>query len=181
MEAVCRAAAELFARRGTAAVSSRDIAAHAGVNYGLLHRYFGSRAQLQRAVMTRLAEDLTEALEEGRQKDRSPLETLAEHPTYWRALARAVLDGEDLASLQHEHPVMRQFLSLIEEDSRPDGATPSARLTLLFVAAGLLGLSVFGPFLRESLDLTGLDDAKLNERFQRALAGLVRQTGESGS
>jgi len=73
-------------------VSSRDIAARAGVNYGLIHRHFGSREELQRVVMTRLAADLAGALEEGRRAGRSPIETLAEHPTYWRALARAALD-----------------------------------------------------------------------------------------
>ena len=58
IEAVCKAAAELFAERGPAAVSSRDIAARAGVNYGLIHRHFGSRQELQRQVMTETRDHL---------------------------------------------------------------------------------------------------------------------------
>jgi AcrR family transcriptional regulator len=154
-------------------VSSRDIAARAGVNYGLIHRHFGSRQELQRAVMTRLAEDLAWALEEGRRAGRSPIETLAEHPTYWRALARAALDGEDLATIQDEHPVIENFLSLLRAGS-PEGEDDLAdRMSVTFVTAGLLGWAVFGPFLRSALDLEDIDDAEMNTRLEQALARLI--------
>jgi predicted nucleic acid-binding protein len=39
-------AIELFAQRGPAAVSIRDVARHAGLNHGLLHRHFGSKDAL---------------------------------------------------------------------------------------------------------------------------------------
>jgi AcrR family transcriptional regulator len=47
-------AVELFAAHGPASVSIRDIARHAGVNHGLLHRHFGAKDDL-----------LAEALESG--------------------------------------------------------------------------------------------------------------------
>src|ERR1700761_668758 len=41
--AVLESAADLFADRGPAATSIRDIAAHSKVNHGLIHRHFGSK------------------------------------------------------------------------------------------------------------------------------------------
>ncbi len=175
VEAVCAAAAELFAERGPAAVSSRDIAAAAGVNYGLIHRHFGSREELQRAVMTRMAEDLAWALEEGRRAGRSPIETLAQHPTYCRALARAALDGEDLATLQDEHPVIENFLSLLRAGSGEVEDDLADRMSLAFITAGLLGWAIFAPFLRSALDLEDVDDAEMNTRLEQAMARLLQR------
>src|SRR5262249_27423330 len=41
--AVLESAADLFAERGPAATSIRDIAARSRVNHGLIHRHFGSK------------------------------------------------------------------------------------------------------------------------------------------
>ena len=177
VEAVCKAAAELFAERGPAAVSGRDIAARAGVNYGLIHRHFRSREELQRQVMTRLATDLAIAFEEGRGSGRSPLATLAEHPTYSRALARAALDGEDLASLQDEHPVIEDFLSRLRARSSDGEDDLTDRMSVAFVTAALLGWTVFAPFLRSALDLEDADDAVMNAGLGEALARVFRRNG----
>jgi AcrR family transcriptional regulator len=177
VEAVCKAAAELFAERGPAAVAGREIAARAGVNYGLIHRHFGSREELQRQVMTRLAADLTVAFEEGRRSGRSPLATLAEHPTYSRALARAALDGEDLASLQDEHPVIEDFRSRLKARSSEGEDELTDRMSLAFVTAAVLGWNVFGSFLRSALDLESIDDAELNAGLGEALARVFRRSG----
>jgi AcrR family transcriptional regulator len=177
VEAVCEAAAELFAERGPAAVSSRDIAARARVNYGLIHRHFGSREKLQRQVMTRLAADLASAFEADRRSGRSPLTTLAEHPTYSRALARAALDGEDLATLQDEHPVIEDLLSGLRARSAEGEDDLADRMAVALVTATVLGWTVFAPFLRSALDLEDVEDAELNARFGEALARVIRRNG----
>jgi AcrR family transcriptional regulator len=177
VEAVCKAAAELFAERGPGAVSSRDIAARAGVNYGLIHRHFGSREELQRQAMTRLATDLASAFEEGRRSGRSPLATLAEHPTYARALARAALDGEDLASLQDQQPVIENVMSRLRARSQKGKDDQRDRMSMAFVTAALLGWTVFAPFLRSALDLEEIDDAAMNTGLGEALARVFRPSG----
>ncbi len=177
IEAVCKAAAELFAELGPAAVSSRDIAARAGVNYGLIHRHFGSREELQREVMTRLAEDLAQALEEGQQTGDSLTETVANHATYWRALARAALDGEDVTTLQDEHPVIEHFLSLLRAGYREGEDDQANRMSVAFAIAALLGWTVFGPFLRSALDLDEVKDAEMNARLEGAVAQLILGSG----
>ena len=68
--AVVEAALTLFAERGCAAPSLRDIARHAGVSLGALQHYFPTRqalkdAVLERAVSAMPAESILEALPEG--------------------------------------------------------------------------------------------------------------------
>ncbi|MDZ7732731.1 MAG: helix-turn-helix domain-containing protein [Acidimicrobiia bacterium] len=55
------AAIVLFSSRGPAAVALRDVATEAGVNYGLIHRHFGTKD----ALVTRVVDDLSAALAEG--------------------------------------------------------------------------------------------------------------------
>jgi AcrR family transcriptional regulator len=44
--AILRSAGELLARKSPSEVSLREIALHAGVNYGLIHRHFGTKDEL---------------------------------------------------------------------------------------------------------------------------------------
>src|ERR1700761_8898352 len=52
--AILAAATELFAERGPAATSIRDIAARSNVNHGLVFRHFGTKDQLIGAVLNHL-------------------------------------------------------------------------------------------------------------------------------
>ena len=52
--AILEAATELFAERGPAATSIRDIAARSKVNHGLVFRHFGTKDQLVGAVLENL-------------------------------------------------------------------------------------------------------------------------------
>src|ERR1700748_3485717 len=63
--AVLESAAELFAERGPAATSIRDIAAHSNVNRGLIHRHFGSKDRLGGAVLDHLGQHLAGLLAVG--------------------------------------------------------------------------------------------------------------------
>ncbi len=47
------AAAKVFARKGLAAGRITDVAAEAGLSHGLVHHYFGTKADLHRALMER--------------------------------------------------------------------------------------------------------------------------------
>lgn len=50
-DALLAAALELFAERGPAAVSLREVAARAGTNLGLIHRHIGSKRDLVAEVL----------------------------------------------------------------------------------------------------------------------------------
>jgi AcrR family transcriptional regulator len=98
-EALVQAVIRLLDRRAVADVSVKDIAAEAGVNHGLVHRYFGSKEGLIREAVVR-----TNALI-ARQTPRQGRATwllglLRERPEIARILARCCLDGpRDLLAL----------------------------------------------------------------------------------
>ena len=163
VDAVCKAGAELFAERGPGAVSSREIAARAGVNYGLIHRHFGSREALVSAIMTRLSADLGRAMEDGRRSGRSVFATLAEQPGYARALARAALDGFDMATIQDAHPILDRLVPLVSGGSGVDDAQLEDRAAVAAASAAFLGWAVFGSFLAPALQLEGAEGERAIE------------------
>src|SRR3954467_375095 len=54
------AAVDLFAERGPDGVALRDVAASAGVNYGLIHQYIGTKDDLLRLVFRSVSEQAAE-------------------------------------------------------------------------------------------------------------------------
>lgn len=71
----------------------------------------------------------------------------------WKVIARALLDGYDVARLQHRFPNVEQLLA-VARDQYADEV--SARVATADALALQLGWRLFGPFLRAA---TGLDDA----------------------
>jgi len=156
-QAVIDAAAALFAARGLAAVSIRDVAARAGVNHGLLHRHFGAKEQLVREVMDALAAGLARDLDADavvRGEAAEALLHVVDSP-YFRLLAHALLEGHDPGTLQAGFPAVGRFVEAAAQQRR-DGTLPAdvdpRVLVALGVAAGL-GWILFEPFL---LVATGL-------------------------
>ncbi len=171
MDAIVCAAAELFGQRGPARVSGREIASRAGVNYGLIHRHFGGMDELRRKVMTRLAHDIASSLRQAESGSISHVEVLARHADYWRALARAALDGEDLRALQDEYPVIDRLLGR-RGGGEADSASIEKRTSVAAASAALLGWAVFSDFIREATGLAELDDASMDRHLEAALTRL---------
>jgi AcrR family transcriptional regulator len=97
------AALRLFAERGIAATSIRDIAAEAGVSSGLVRHHFGGKDDLRAAcdeyVTTQLQRMREDLLQRGGLADRGFL--AAVHPTvltYQNYLMRSIMDGSDHAA-----------------------------------------------------------------------------------
>jgi AcrR family transcriptional regulator len=162
--AVLRSAADLFAERGLAATSIRDIAARSRVNHGLIHRHFGSKDALVGAVLEYLGRHLAELLAE--KADGSKVGDAVDRQL--RVLAYASLDGYPVGELQSRFPTMGVLLDAV----RPQHPSElSARLAAAHTIALQLGWCLFGDFLRAS---TGLAD--LEEMDDRTF---VRSVGET--
>ena len=67
------AAIKLFAQRGYAATSIRQIADEVGVNSAMIHYYFGSKEALLYKVMDQSLEPLVEAISAMKQRKEAPL------------------------------------------------------------------------------------------------------------
>ena len=96
------AALDLFASKGEASTSLREIAEAAGVTHGLVVHHFGSKDGLRRAVQEYVTSLIQAALEAtprtgspaelGRARDAAVLNTYAEYPMLLRYIRRAMLD-----------------------------------------------------------------------------------------
>ncbi|MBM4374169.1 MAG: TetR/AcrR family transcriptional regulator [Deltaproteobacteria bacterium] len=156
--AVLDTAAELFAAKGTANVSIRDIAAHARVNHGLIHRHFGSKEELVRDVFQdlvgKIAVDVGERGSSARELPLSMLLATGES-RYFRVLARALLDGVDVRAMQQSFPVI-DALTRAAEAAKARGELPDDLDPKLAVAGAVtlgLGWLVFEPFVTAALGL----------------------------
>jgi AcrR family transcriptional regulator len=155
-------AADLFAERGPAATSLRDIAERSGVNAGLVFRHIGNKEAIVASVLDYLAEDLVSARDAGEPPD--VIEARAERS--WKVIARSLLDGFDVGRLQHRFPNVEQLIAAAKKDHHDEYA---ARVATADALALQLGWRLFGPFLKAA---TGLDDTEPRQ-VGRAVSGSI--------
>lgn len=152
--AILEAATDLFAERGPAATSIRDIAARSHVNHGLVFRHFGTKEQLVGAVLDHLGANLTALLEADTPAD----EVQRSLDRQMRVMARTVLDGYPAGQLQKRFPNIATLL---------DGVRPlyddevKARLAVANALALQFGWRLFAPVLRSATGIEELTDAEL--------------------
>ena len=155
--ALIEAGAKLFAEHGPRAVSVREVAREAGVNHGLVHRHFGSKAGLLHEVMSHLASRVAASMG-AREPDENLADMLAStfvstsEGLHWRILARAMLDGEDPGELQQDFPVVARML---EAARRGTSGPLSAEAFVTLVVAASFGVLLFEPYLKVA---TGQDE-----------------------
>jgi AcrR family transcriptional regulator len=162
--AILDAARRRFATQGPSA-STRDIAADANVNLGLLHRHFGTKDDLIRAVFADAAGRGAAAADGATTFDqalgRTFAETVGGDDTYVRMLAGVLLAGRHPKEMQDDFPTMRRLLELGGPESRP-------RLLVTMLVA--FGWQVFADFL---VDALGYDDREqAADDLQRVLVEL---------
>ena len=164
--AILEAASELFAARGPAATSIRDIAAKSNVNHGLVFRHLGSKEKLVGAVLDHLGQRLKELIEAD-----APAEVIeAALDQQLRVIARAALDGYPVGELQTTFPNMTRLL----DDFLPRYADENqARLAVGNIIALQLGWRLLGPFLRSALGLGAMTDDEVRTAVGAAVERLA--------
>jgi AcrR family transcriptional regulator len=160
--AVLEAAADLFAERGPAATSIRDIAARSWVNHGLIHRHFGSKHGLVAAVLDHLGQHLAALL--AADADGATIGVAVDRQL--RVIARTSLDGYSIGQLQKRFPTMEILLDSVRAQHSTER---DARLAAAHTIALQLGWCLFGDFLRASTGLEDLDD----RTFARSVGNTV--------
>jgi AcrR family transcriptional regulator len=149
-------------------VSLRAIAAAAGVQVSLIHRYVGSRDELIDAVL----EDLSRAVAEevlDRPTQQISFERDSAMGRWTRLLAYRALAGEDLGPSAAFNPV-RAIAAVAEEEYGLD--PDAARLRGAQVVGSALGWRLFEDYLVNAGDLSGQDRQTLRDE----LTALHRRT-----
>jgi AcrR family transcriptional regulator len=181
MAAILDGATSLFAARGPAAVSVRDIAAEAGVNHGLVHRHFGSKQAVLRAVFERAAREMAAVAADMTDPQEGMARLFAasaEHETYWRALARAILDGENPHTLQREFPTIQTLIRLLEEEhvrAHNNSTAPpfDARAVVGTLSALMLGWLMFEPYLLTAIGCEQRDQRGMRQQVVQVLQQII--------
>ncbi|HVQ85276.1 MAG TPA: helix-turn-helix domain-containing protein [Mycobacterium sp.] len=164
--AILEAATDLFAERGPAATSIRDIGARSKVNHGLVFRHFGTKEQLVGAVLDHLGTDLTGLLQSG-----APADVVEKaFDRQMRVMARTVLDGYPAEQLQKRFPNVAGLL----DEVRPRHDTEiGAQMAVANALALQLGWRLFAPILRSSTGLDELSDAELRRAVDAEVDRIV--------
>ena len=184
-ERIVGAARELFAERGVADVSVRQIAAAAGVNHALVHRYFGSKTDMVSAIL-RSEIDAIASVAAATGDAPASLATAREVFSYLLTggrtslllVLRAELDGlapERLLADAPLRPLRGLVEVLAEQTATQKEADPQA--TAMVLGAALFGLLATAPMLAAGVGLDAEDPAALRERCLDALVALVADGG----
>ena len=173
IDAACDGLAEL----GPRALSTRELAQRAGVNHGQIHHYFGGKRGLLRAAMASLAaEHWRNSLARAEGGPIPPALSLAEDTRYWRATARAVIEGDlDLARVEIDEgfSVPRRAIEALREEmgTADDDLDFKAQAALLI--ATQLGYVAFEEFAMLLADVPERDRDALRERVKGKLDAWV--------
>jgi AcrR family transcriptional regulator len=142
---------ELLKTRSIEAISVRDVAAAAGVNHGLVHRYFGSKAGLVDAAVELLSAEIHRGRPDRAAMSAATFTYLRAHPELARLVARACLDGphELLAKAAPPRARLDAIVSPIRK--KIPGVDPY--IVNALASAMMLGWFVFKPLLQRGFGL----------------------------
>jgi AcrR family transcriptional regulator len=166
LDAVLDAAEELFTTAGPFDVSLRAIAQGAGVNYGLVHRHFGTKDALFERLLQRYADRWAARLEELDYEGALDELLGADQETgaYIRLLAWTLLS--DRSSTQSE--AHRRYATLDQLPTLAATAGPGVDARNEATAAALafaFGWRFFNPFIRDALHMqTGSSELQASMR-----------------
>ncbi|MDG2907698.1 MAG: helix-turn-helix domain containing protein [Acidimicrobiales bacterium] len=169
--ALLAAGARLLGERPPGRISGRDLAEEAGVNYGLIHHYFGSKESVLREALASLATSYAAGDPDGGWSATDPF-SMSHRLDYLRALAFASLTGQ-LADLTSINPVLEASLADV---ARRRGAVEPDEDIRIDVGVGAvyhLGYCLFEDFLAESLGLDDGDREAVEERLRLILRAIV--------
>jgi TetR/AcrR family transcriptional regulator, repressor for neighboring sulfatase len=180
-DAIIEATIELCKTGGPDKVTLRRVAEQANVNYGLVHRHFGTKAAVITAAMRRAHErsfhDLVEASEDLATALRRIL--LEGSNTLSRVMAWGTLQDEleNVLPAEESALVLTGLSDLAAKDLTEESAADSLsqRAFVGTLVAALLGWRLFEPYLVRGLHLEEYDRSEIYKAILPILQGLVDQ------
>jgi len=175
VDSIIEAARSLFAERGPAAVSLREVASRAGVNYGLIHRYIGSKEAMLRLVFSSSSESWTRDFSDA-DRPGDAIDLLLQpktDTTYLRMLAHIILEGRDPAELLGSPPALRELVRRLDDEGDrldDEGAASGMgsvdpRIKAAAITAAGMGWGLFGSHIRVIAGLGELPAEEVDQRI----------------
>ena len=160
VEALVAAAARLLGDDPPERISGRRLAAEAGVNYGLIHHYFGGKEAVLREGFNRLAESYGAGPEDGSWAPTDPF-SMRQRPDFVRALAFASLSGE-VYDAHVVHPTIDAALERARR-GRPADEDAAVRVDVGIAAVLHLSRCLFESTLSPWIEADGPETAEVVE------------------
>ena len=177
--ALIEAACEGLAEVGPRALSTRKLAERAGVNHGQIHHYFGGkRPLLETAMATLAAEHWANSLERAGGAPIPPALSLADDSRYWRATARAVIEGDmELARVEVDQglSVPRRALDAVRERLGEEADEADLKVDFALAVTTQLGWVAFEPFAMLLAEIEDADRDQLRERIAQRLETWIHE------
>jgi TetR/AcrR family transcriptional regulator, repressor for neighboring sulfatase len=181
VDAIIEATIELCKTGGPDKVTLRRVAEQANVNYGLVHRHFGTKTAVITAAMRRAHErsfhELVEASEDLGTAVRRIL--LEGSNTLSRVMAWGILqdDLDDVLPAQESTLVLSRLSDLAAKDLTVETAEDSLSQRALVgtIVAALLGWRLFEPYLVKGLELEEFKRAEIYDAILPVLQRLTDQ------
>ncbi len=178
MEALLASSRRLIAERGPS-IALRDIADDAGVNFGLIYHYLGTKDQLVDVVYSAASDLAAERLADAGHLDVAleRLMTLGDG-TAARLIGWAVLEGRGASPAFRDSPTLSVVADLMRADAAEAGVRAGdedARVFAAFVMTIALGWRLFA---ETALLAAGLDGSS-PEVYSDRILGYVRHLADS--
>lgn len=170
---IIAAAEALFAERGFAGTSIRDIAQRAGVTGAMLHYYFGNKEKLYRAILEKAVAGIRSLILETAASQKSAPEQLAQfieadanyilkHANLTRIVFREMLaGGKELVKIFQKYRVNNYAMLrgiIVEGAQRKELRQMDIDLAPISLMGMLMVFQVFRPIISVALNLTEYDD-----------------------
>ncbi|HEU5039702.1 MAG TPA: TetR/AcrR family transcriptional regulator [Gemmatimonadales bacterium] len=191
--AILDAAERLFAEKGYEATSLHDVGAAAGVSRGTPGYFFGSKAELHRAVLDRMFAEVRDAVRAGRARamasTREPesilagavsdyFDFLAARPNFVRLIEREALNGGHLLAAADHVTAGQEALAAISAELGLDDAPSGDVAQLLLSIIGLCWFHLIhartvAPAVGVSLDRPGDFERRKRHIVELVLHGVA--------
>lgn len=172
---ILEAADDLFATRGVAAVSARDVAAAAGVAKAAVFYYFDGMEPLYEAVLARYYHAHQQALfhavdGEGGVDQRvhrlidAYLDFMAENTRYARMIQRQLADGTQIEPVQANFTVLMRGIERALADVTPADGPLAARHFFVTLGGAVINTFTYAPALEAAWGSDPRSSAAIAER-----------------
>lgn len=163
--AILVAAARLFSERSPSKVTLREIAELAGVNYGLIHHYYGTKDAIL-AELIRHGSEAGAVSMQGTTTVADALDALVDPNSagaHIRMLAWVLLSDTEAARSFSASPAVRHLEAIADAGAHATAADPvDAKVFAVALVSALMGWQMFRPFLVAAAELDDEDPSATN-------------------